>query len=148
MFSEEKSFENLLKEAPAAPAAGTVGLVGTLAKSSEAGKFVLTLQDGSAVTLETASVKGYAVLGTSVGQTIVRVDVDAGKIPTVVPNGNTEPLPWVRTAGGCVPFALAAPQQVPAPTLAAVQGLGSQFSIPPIFHKRPYEEGPKMMILF
>lgn len=81
MASEEKSFEELLKEARAAPAAGTVSLVGTLAQSSEAGKFVLTLQDGSPVTLETAAVKCHAVLGTSVGQMIVRVDVEAGKIP-------------------------------------------------------------------
>src|SRR5271165_1059433 len=87
MASEEKSFEDLVKEAPVG---GTVSLVGTLAQSSEAGKFVLTLQDGSAMTLETASVKGHAVLGTSVGQTIVRVDVDAAKIPTLSPN----PSPW------------------------------------------------------
>jgi hypothetical protein len=81
MASDEKSFENLLKEAPAEPVAGTVSLVGMLAQSCEAGKFVLTLQDGNAVTLETASVKCHAVLGTSVGQTIVRVDVEAGKLP-------------------------------------------------------------------
>jgi hypothetical protein len=81
MASEERSFEELLREAPASPGAGTVSLVGTLARSSEAGKFVLTLQDGSAVTLETAAVKGHVVLGTSLGQTIVRVDVDSSKLP-------------------------------------------------------------------
>jgi hypothetical protein len=68
MAREEESFETLVKEAPLAPAAETVSLVGTLARSSEAGKFVLTLQDGRAVTLETAAVKGYMVLGTSLGQ--------------------------------------------------------------------------------
>ena len=81
MASGEKSFEDLLKEAPSAPAAETVSLVGALGQSSEAGKFVLTLQDGSAVTLETASVRNYAVLGTPGGQTIVRVDVDVAKVP-------------------------------------------------------------------
>jgi hypothetical protein len=82
MADEEKSFEELLK---AAPGGGTVSLVGTLAQSSEPGKFVLTLQDGKAMTLATASVKGHAVLGTSVGQTIVRVDVDAGSLPSGAP---------------------------------------------------------------
>jgi hypothetical protein len=85
MAGKDKSFEELVKEAPAAPAAGTVSLVGTLAQSSEAGKFVLTLQDGSTVTLETAAVEGHEVLGTSVGQTIVRVDVAAEKIPPTSP---------------------------------------------------------------
>jgi hypothetical protein len=81
MTSEEKSFERLLEEAPAAPAGGVISLVGTLAKSSEPGKFLLTLQDGSFVTLETEAVKGHMVLGSSVGQTIVRVDVAAGSLP-------------------------------------------------------------------
>jgi hypothetical protein len=99
MPQEQKSFEDLVKEAPAAPAAGTVSLVGTLAQSSEAGKFVLTLQDGSPVTLETAAVKAHTVLGTSVGQTIVRVDVEAGKIPAI----NPQPLPPQANALG-TPF--------------------------------------------
>ena len=77
-----KSFEELVKEAPSAPAAGTVSLVGVLSQSPEHGKFVLTIEDGSAVTLETAAVKGHAVLGGSVGRTVVRVDVDAAKAPT------------------------------------------------------------------
>jgi hypothetical protein len=124
MATEAKSFADLVKAAPAAPATGTISLVGTLAQSSEAGNFVLTLQDGSSVTLETAAVKGYAVLGASVGQTIVRVDVDAGKIPTIRPPDNTSPLPWVRTAGGVAPFSLATPHQVPVGGLAAVQGFG------------------------
>jgi hypothetical protein len=81
MVDEQKSFKDLVSEAPVAPTAGTVSLVGTLARSSEAGKFVLTLPGGNAVTLETASVKSHAVLGTSVGHTIVRIDVDAGQIP-------------------------------------------------------------------
>ena len=81
MANQEKSFEDLLKEAPAAPGAGTMSLVGTLARSSEPGEFVLTLQDGRTVTLEKTAVKGHMVLGTSVGQTIVRIDVDASKVP-------------------------------------------------------------------
>lgn len=63
MASNDKSFEELVNEAPLAPAAGTVSLVGKLAKSSEPGKFVLTLPDGSAMTLDTAAVKGHEVLG-------------------------------------------------------------------------------------
>jgi hypothetical protein len=89
MATRDKSFEDLVKEAPAAPPSGAASLVGTLSRSHEAGKFVLTLQDGRAVTLNTADVKDHAVLGTSVGQTIVRVDVDASKVPAL----NPQPLP-------------------------------------------------------
>jgi hypothetical protein len=76
MDSEEKSFKELVKEAPMEP---TLSVVGALAQSSEEGKFVLRLQDGRSITLETSSVKGYTVLGTSVGHTIVRIEVDAGR---------------------------------------------------------------------
>ena|SRR5271165_6511353 len=97
MASEEKSFEDLVKEAPVG---GTVSLVGTLAQSSEAGKFVLNLQDGRAMTLETASVKGHTVLGTSLGQTIVRIDVDPGSLPADAFDASRlrqpVPLPWLR----------------------------------------------------
>ena len=85
MAEEDKSFAALVAEAPPAPAEGVVSLVGTLARSSEHGKFVLILQDGQTITLETAAVKGHAVLGASLGRTIVRVDVDAGKVPAIGP---------------------------------------------------------------
>jgi hypothetical protein len=145
MAREEKSFEDLVKEAPRG---GTVSLVGALAQSSEAGKFVLNLQDGRAITLETASVKGHAVLGTSVGQTIVRVDVDAAALPVGVPGEtvadiNTPPprdytlawldhfpkpfwqdAPYQSSLGGGAPFSLATPHQAPAGALAAPQFRG------------------------
>ncbi len=99
-----KSFDDLIK---AAPRAGTASVVGTLSQSSENGKFVLTLQDGSALTLETAAVMGHAELGGGV----VRVDLDATKLPTLK-FGDPNPSPWVTAAGGnVVPFALATPHQ-------------------------------------
>src|SRR5262249_5599870 len=113
------AFEDLLKEAPLAPAWDGVSLVGTLARSSEGGKFVLTLQDGRAVTLETASVKNYTVLGTSVGQTIVRIDVDRASIPTSVLEAASPPYPPTP-----VPFTLAMPHQVPQAVLTALQWPG------------------------
>jgi hypothetical protein len=141
MAREEKSFEDLVKEAPRG---GTVSLVGALAQSSEAGKFVLNLQDGRTMTLETASVKGHTVLGTSVGQTIVRIDVDAASISASAPSAtfadiNTPPgvdhtLAWLDHGpkpfwqdapppyqfpfGGFAPFSLATPHQAPAEALA------------------------------
>jgi hypothetical protein len=147
MAREEKSFQDLVKEAPVG---GTVSLVGTLAQSSEAGKFVLNLQDGRAMTLETASVKGHTVLGTSVGQTIVRVDVDAATLPAGVPGATAAdiytpppvdytlasrdhypkpfwqdaPPPYQFPFGGFAPFSLATPHQAPASTLA-MQELGN-----------------------
>lgn len=85
MAKEDKAFADLVAEAPAAPAEGTVSLVGALAKASEHGKFVLILQDGNTVTLETSAVKGHAVLGSSLGRTIVQVEVEAGKVPAIGP---------------------------------------------------------------
>jgi hypothetical protein len=119
VVTEQKAFETLVDEAPLASTAPTVSLVGMLARSSEGGKFVLTVQDGRSVTLEVAAVKGYLVLGTSVGQTIVRVDVDAEKVPaeakaTAVPLAFGAQAP----ASGVAPFVLATPQQLP-PALEA-----------------------------
>lgn len=76
-----ESFEELLRQAPPAPVSGMTSLVGVLAQSTEEGKFVLNLQDGSQVILDKTAVKGHSVLGYSVGQAIVRVDVDSSKIP-------------------------------------------------------------------
>jgi hypothetical protein len=142
MAREEKTFEDLIKEAPRG---GTVSLVGALAQSSEAGKFVLNLQDGRTMTLETASVKGHTVLGTSVGQTIVRIDVDAATIPASAPGASTvadiytppgvdhtlawldhgpkpfwqdAPAPYQLPFGGSAPFSLATPHQAPVEALA------------------------------
>jgi multidrug efflux pump subunit AcrA (membrane-fusion protein) len=86
MANDQTSFDDLVSQVPAA----TVSVVGTLAKSSESGKFMLVLQNGGTVTLETAAVKGHTVLGTSLGQTIVRVDVDVEKLRDPIP------LPWLR----------------------------------------------------
>ena len=146
MAGKDKSFEELVKEAPAAPAEGTVSLVGTLARSGEAGKFVLTLEDGSELTLETAAVKGHEVLGTSVGQTIVRVDVEAGKmppnspipVPDIIkarkdPGGETAHwrdqalVPELIRKSDLAPFALATAQQAALSTLAALQGGGAYY---------------------
>lgn len=76
MAAKEQSFEDLLKDAPSAPDGSTVSIVGSLAKSDDPKKFVLFLSDGSSLTLDTAAVKKHTVLGQSVGQTIVQVDVD------------------------------------------------------------------------
>jgi hypothetical protein len=89
MATKDKSFEELVREAPEAPAAHHVSLVGTLSKSHEPGKFVLTLQDGQAVTLHISDVKSHTVLGSSVGQTIVRIEIEAAKASEL----NPQPLP-------------------------------------------------------
>ena len=81
MASDKRSFDDLLKEAPKAPSADTVSLVGTLAQSHEKGKFVLTMSGGEAVTLDVSAVKGHEVLGSSVGQTVVRVDIERANLP-------------------------------------------------------------------
>jgi hypothetical protein len=101
MASEDKSFADLVAEAPGAPAEGTVSLVGALAKSREAGKFVLTLQDGRTVTLETSAVKGHTVLGSSLGRAIIRIEIEASKAPTLGPRrfGRSTISPLLRNTG-------------------------------------------------
>ena len=85
MAKEDKSFADLVAEAPTAPAEATVSLVGALAKSREGGKFALTLQDGRTVTLETSAVKGHTVLGSSLGRAIVRIEIEASSAPAFGP---------------------------------------------------------------
>ena len=81
MAEKRKSFSDLLSEAPLAPAEDTVSLVGALARSSQAGKFILALSQGNSVTLDVDAVKGYQVIGGGVGQLLVQVDVDKTKVP-------------------------------------------------------------------
>ncbi len=95
MASDKKSFADLVKEAPAAPAAGTASLAGALAQSSEAGKFVLTLQDRSAVTLETAPAGTLSALQSLVPPTGWSEAIrSGGRLPgdkTPWPDGATNP---------------------------------------------------------
>jgi hypothetical protein len=81
MAEKKKSFSDLLSEAPLAPAEDTVSLVGALARSSQAGKFILALSQGNSITLDVDAVKGYQVIGGGVGQLLVQVDVDKAKVP-------------------------------------------------------------------
>jgi hypothetical protein len=76
MSTEDRSFDELLKDAPKANVSDTVSIAGTLAKSDDPGKFVLTMADGKSVTLDTSAVKKHMVLGHSVGHTVVLVEVD------------------------------------------------------------------------
>ena len=111
-MSNEQTFDDLLRDAPEAPAIGTVSLVGTLERSNDASKFVLNLQNGTAVTLETASVRGHALLGKSAGQLMVRVDIDADKT-SWLRRFDPQPSPWIVAQGAATPFSLATPRQAP-----------------------------------
>jgi hypothetical protein len=84
MAGKTKSFSELLSEAPLSTAEETVTLAGALGRSTQAGKFVLTLGPGNSVTLDQSAVKSYQVLGGGVGQLLVQVDVDKDKVPAEV----------------------------------------------------------------
>jgi hypothetical protein len=79
MPDEKKSFRELLGDAPAA--SDTISLVGTLSRSHEAGKFVITLADGRSMALNIDAVKEHTVLAGSVGQILVRIEVDSKSVP-------------------------------------------------------------------
>jgi hypothetical protein len=92
MAGQEKSFKDLLGEAPLAAKSDTVCVVGTLARSPEPGKFVLTPSGGEPMTLEIDAVKGHTVLAGAVGQTLVRVDLDAARVPESLREDLTRPI--------------------------------------------------------
>jgi len=93
MAEKKKSFSDLLSEAPLAPAEDTVTLVGALARSSQAGKFILALSQGNSITLDVDAVKGYQVIGGGVGQLLVQVDVDKTKVPQAAAVAEPAKLP-------------------------------------------------------
>jgi|SRR5580698_6159732 hypothetical protein len=102
MAAKSKSFSELLSEAPLASAEETVTLSGALGRSSQAGKFVLTMGPGQSVTLDQSAVKSYHVLGGGVGQLLVEVEVDKDKLPAEA------------MQQAAAPFALATPHHAAA----------------------------------
>ena len=81
MTNEEKTFAALLDQAPLYQKAETVTLTGSLARSSEKGKFALLQSDGSVLDLETDAVKSHRVIGNSFGQQIVQIELKAEMMP-------------------------------------------------------------------
>lgn len=83
----DKSFGELVREAPEASGTGTVSLVGVLGRSHDPRKFVLTLADGRVVTLDVDAVRDHQVLSGATGQIVVRVGLDASHLPQeLIPN--------------------------------------------------------------
>jgi hypothetical protein len=58
---DNKSFQELLIGAPLAAKADTMTVIGVLARAPETENFVLTLADGSSVTLGTNAVKSLSM---------------------------------------------------------------------------------------
>lgn len=102
MAAKTKSFSELLSEAPLAAAEETVTLAGALGRSSQAGKFVLTMGPGQSLTLDQSAVKSYEVLGGGVGQLLVQVEVSKDKLPAEAMQQSA------------APFALATPHHAAA----------------------------------
>ena len=93
MTSHSKSFDELVNEAPATAHGHTISVVGLLSQASAKDKFVLTVADGQTLTIDRKAVKEHAVWGGSVGQQIVRVDLD----PTQL---SADTLKLAREVGG------------------------------------------------
>lgn len=81
MVNEDRSFKELVSEAPLLTTATTVTLAGTLSRSDDQGKFILTLGNKRSVTLDVDAVKDHKVLGSAGGQHIVEVEVDVDRLP-------------------------------------------------------------------
>jgi len=80
-MSDERSFAELLADAPRAADEKHVTLVGTLGKSDDPKTFVLYVSDGSPHTIDVAAVKKHTVLGHSVGRAIVQIEVEREHLP-------------------------------------------------------------------
>jgi hypothetical protein len=95
MSDEQKSFGELLNEAPLASGENTISLVGALARSHHPGKFVLVLGGNQSVTLEVDAVKEYKVLSGMIGQLIVQVEIDRDRAPHSIthPQPGGVPIP-------------------------------------------------------
>jgi hypothetical protein len=94
MPTQDSSFDQLLSRAPAAPNADIVTVVGALARSTQEGKFVLTVPDGRSLTFDVAAVKQYRVVAESLGQLLVELDLDAKEIPA---EERLEPVTYAPT---------------------------------------------------
>jgi hypothetical protein len=86
MASVEKSFKELLEAAPPAKE-DLYSLTGTLARAADPEKFVLTLADGRAVTLDIDAVKSHKVIAAAAGHTIVSIEVDPKQLPAETLSG-------------------------------------------------------------
>jgi hypothetical protein len=75
------TFADLVKQAPTQAAAEVVTVTGVLWQPGDPTKFGLTLANGRNVTFDIAAVRSHLVLCSSVGSTIVRVDIDSSLDP-------------------------------------------------------------------
>lgn len=82
MPKDDKSFAELLKEAPKSHEADTVTLSGRLARSEDPDKFVLYVGDGQPLTVSVSAVKKHTVLGQSLGHPIVQLEIERKDLPT------------------------------------------------------------------
>ena len=131
MPTPDKSFQDLLAEAPMGQEFTSRFLYGGLARTAESSTFLLNLADGSSLTLPTAAVKSHTVVSSSFGQPIVQVELDTKAL-------STEQL-------AAVPFALQTPHHISAETLAGVEAITNpnivSSSLHGVFDKTPAADG-------
>jgi hypothetical protein len=108
MANEENDFSKLLRDAAMAPDADTVTVVGTLARTHDTGKFVLTLPGGQAETLDVAAVKSAKTIAGAIGQPVVQLELDAKRVPEKMRDemkrAPLNPLYWPYGFGPLGPF--------------------------------------------
>ena len=133
MSKEQNEFRKLLSEAPAAPDADTVTVVGTLARTTDAERFLLTLSNGRTETLNVAAVISSRRIAGVVGQALVELVLDANQVPESVRNNPAYSAgsPWAGThankgvfEGAVAPFVAATPHHVHPATMAALEVFG------------------------
>ncbi|MDN7176979.1 hypothetical protein M0D69_02880 [Caballeronia sp. SEWSISQ10-4 2] len=86
MPNEEKSFQELLAQAPEDEEQNQLVLHGAIARSKDPGTFVLKLQSGRSLTLPVDAVRSYKLLARSFGSLFVEVEIAVDKVPSEIAN--------------------------------------------------------------
>jgi hypothetical protein len=100
MRGTDMSFEDLLSRMPMGPEQNEIIIVGGVFRSPDQGKFILMTQEGRNVTLDVGAVRSHEVLAGSIGQTLVRLTLDAAKVPSDLSGQLTQLSPAVTGTPG------------------------------------------------
>jgi hypothetical protein len=117
----DTDFAKLLRDAPMV--SDTVTVAGMIARTPDPTRFMLTLPDGRSETLQVEAVKSAKIVASTIGQSVVQLELDAKRIPESLRRAERNPLVagGVGVGGdpGPMPFVVAMPHQAPQAMIEA-----------------------------
>ena len=142
-MADATDFKELLSKAPMGPDEHTLVVVGVLNRSSSPSKFGLFVSSGGNMTLDVDAVLKHEVLDDSFGHTLVRLTLDAGKVPPETMQKVTGGFGPPQTAAQGylgAPFVLQHGHHASAATVAAMAAFASN---PNLLRTSPCSDYPK-----